>query len=274
MLTASSTRRDRCGSWVGWPRSLGVVGIVGCLAVAIGVWVVRPAVTDRAHEIVAIVDNGLQKTSDLTDTAATRLTTVSERLGSITGILDSVAGSPLVDTAVGTAIRNAISGFVEGPYANLKADLSGLREQVLSISDVVTQLDAAIPGIELPGVVTGTITDVDARLTSTGLDGPVGQPGGRQRRDHERADHPAVDPGRRDPGRGRRHRAGARHREDPDRRGPGSASTRPATGSTTPSPWASSSRASCSSTWRCSTCCCTSRAVAGWPRRGGLSPLP
>jgi hypothetical protein len=67
---------------------------------------------------------------------------------------------------VGTNIRTAISNFVEGPYANLKADMSGLREQILSISDVVTQLDAAIPGIELPGVVTGAITDVDARLTS------------------------------------------------------------------------------------------------------------
>ena len=152
---------------LGWLATIvGVIGIVGCLAVAIGVWVVRPAITDRAHEIIAIVDNGLQKTSDLTDTASTRLTTVSERLGNITGILDSVATSPLVDTAVGTNIRTAISSFVEGPYANLKADMSGLREQILSISDVVTQLDAAIPGIELPGVVTGAITDVDARLTS------------------------------------------------------------------------------------------------------------
>jgi hypothetical protein len=152
---------------LGWLATIvGVVGIVGCLAVAVGAWVVRPAVTDRAHEIVAIVDNGLQKTSELTDVATTRLTTVSEKLGSITSILDSVADSPLVDTAVGTAVRDAISGFVEGPYANLKADVSGLRERVLSIADVVTQLDAAIPGIELPGVVTDTITDVDARLTS------------------------------------------------------------------------------------------------------------
>jgi outer membrane murein-binding lipoprotein Lpp len=152
---------------LGWlATALGVIGVAVCLVVAVGVWVVRPPVTNKTHEIAAIATDGLQKVSDLTDVAAARLTTVSESLGNITSLLDSVATSPLVDTAVGTKVRDLVSGFVEGPYASLHQDVAGLRERLTSISDVVRRLDAAIPGIELPGVVTDTIDSVDEKLTN------------------------------------------------------------------------------------------------------------
>ena len=151
---------------LGWLATvLGVVGIVGCLAVAIGVWVVRPAVSDRVHEVAAIGSEGLTKADDLAVRAGDRLTKVSDRLTNIEGILDTVAGSSLIDTAVGTAIRDAVSGFAGGPFADLKESFSGLRERVVTLSSVVQRLDEAIPGIELPGVVTDTVTDIDARLT-------------------------------------------------------------------------------------------------------------
>ncbi len=152
--------------FLGWLATMsGVIGVIVCLVVAVGVWVVRPTVTDKTHEIAAIATEGLQKASDLTDVAADRLTKASDNLGNITALLDSVATSPLVDTAVGTKIRDLVSGFVEGPYANVHESVAGLRERLTSISEVVQRLDAAIPGIELPGVVTSTIDDVDSRLT-------------------------------------------------------------------------------------------------------------
>lgn len=158
--------------FLGWlATALGVIGVIVCLVVAVGVWVVRPAVTDKTHEIAAIATEGLQKASDLTDVATERLTKASDNLGNITSFLDSLATSPLVDTAVGTKIRDLVSGFVQGPYADVHETVTGLTERLLSISDVVQRLDAAIPGIELPGVVTSTIEDVDARLTQ--IDGTV-----------------------------------------------------------------------------------------------------
>ena len=151
---------------LGWlATALGVIGVVVCLVVAVGVWVVKTPIADKAHEIAAIATDGLQQVSDLTDVAAARLTTTSDNLGNITALLDSVATSPLVDTAVGTKIRDAVSGFVEGPYASLHQDVAGLRQRLLSISDVVQRLDTAIPGIDLPGVVTDAIDNVDQRLT-------------------------------------------------------------------------------------------------------------
>jgi hypothetical protein len=153
--------------FLGWLATiLGVMGIIVCLVAAVGVWVVKTPVANKAHEIAAIATEGLQKASDLTDVAAGRLTTTSDNLGNITALLDSVATSPLVDTAVGGKIRDAVSGFVEGPYASLHQDVAGLRERLTSISDVVRKLDAAIPGIELPGVVTSTIDSVDEKLTT------------------------------------------------------------------------------------------------------------
>lgn len=151
---------------LGWlAMVVGVIGVVICLVVAVGVWVVKPQVTDRAHEIVAIAHEGVQKADDLAVTASGHLTTVSEKLASIESLLTSVAGSPLVDTAVGTNIRNAVSGFVGGPYTDLMADVSGLVERVQGLSTTVQRLDAAIPGLELPGVVTGAVDDIDAKLT-------------------------------------------------------------------------------------------------------------
>ena len=152
--------------FLGWlATALGVIGVIVCLVVAVGAWVVKTPVTDKAHEVAAIATEGLQKASDLTDVAADRLTKASDNLGNITALLDSVAASPLVDTAVGTKIRDLVSGFVEGPYADVHESMSGLRERLTSIADVVQKLDTAIPGIELPGVVTSTIDDVDAKLT-------------------------------------------------------------------------------------------------------------
>lgn len=144
---------------------LGVIGIVVCLVVAVGVWVVRPAVTDKVNEIVAIGTEGLAKADDLAVVASDRLTTVSDRLANIQGTLDTVATSTLIDTAVGQAIRDAVSGFTSGPYAELRSSFAGLRERVVTLSGVVQRLDAAIPGIELPGIVTDAVDDVDARLT-------------------------------------------------------------------------------------------------------------
>ena len=158
--------------FLGWLATiLGVIGIIVCLVVAVGVWVVRPPVTDKTHEVAAIVTDGLQQVSDLTAVAADRLTKASDSLGNITSLLDSVAASPLVDTAVGTKVRDLVSGFVEGPYADVHQSVAGLRQRLTSIADVVQKLDAAIPGIELPGVVTSTIDDVDSKLTQ--LDGTV-----------------------------------------------------------------------------------------------------
>jgi len=153
--------------FLGWLATLlGVIGVVVCLVVAVGVWVVRPPVTDKTHEIAAIVTDGLQQVNDLADVATARLGKASDSLGNITALLDSVATSPLVDTAVGTKIRDLVSGFVEGPYASVHQDVAGLRQRLTSIAGVVQRLDAAIPGIELPGVVTDTIDNVDAKLTT------------------------------------------------------------------------------------------------------------
>lgn len=145
---------------------LGVIGCIACLVVALGGWVVRPMVSDKAHEIVALVDEGITKADTLAQTADGHLTDISGKLTTIQGLLTSVANSPIVDTAVGTRIRDAISGFIEGPYANVKTDVSGLLTQVESLSNTVQRLDAAIPGLELPGIVTGTVDDVAQKLTT------------------------------------------------------------------------------------------------------------
>jgi hypothetical protein len=152
---------------LGWLATVvGVIGVAICLVVAVGVWVVKPQVTDRAHEIVTIAHDAVQKADALAVTASGHLVTVSDKLTTIEGLLTSVAASPLVDTAVGTSIRNAISGFVGGPYANLKENVSGLVERVQGLSTVVQKLDAAIPGLELPGVATDAVDDIVAKLTT------------------------------------------------------------------------------------------------------------
>jgi hypothetical protein len=151
---------------VGWLAAiLGVVGLILCLVIAVGVWFVRPEVVSRVDRLATVAVEGLDHASALSADAEELVIQVRGRLDTLATTARSVATNPVVDAVVDRALNAAITNVVSGPWNRLQDRLGGMRERVVGIANVVQTLDDAIPFIELPGVVTGFVGDVDARWT-------------------------------------------------------------------------------------------------------------
>lgn len=152
---------------VGWLAAiLGAVGAVICLVIAVGVWVVKPEVESRVDTVAAAVTQGLEDAAALSADAGELLVQVSERLDTVASTAQTVAGNPIIDAVADRLLTGAITRVVSGPWNTLNDRLGGMRERVVGISDAVQAVDRVVPFIELPGTVTGVVTDVDARWTA------------------------------------------------------------------------------------------------------------
>ena len=150
---------------LGWlAMALGVIGIVAGIALAAGVWVIKPDIQARAHELVAAADRGLERATVLTDSVTTELADASARVGDVKARADELVAAPVVDPAVAASLSTTITDFVSGPYATLRGEYTALRERVSTVGEALRALDNAIPAVELPGTVTERLQEVDARL--------------------------------------------------------------------------------------------------------------
>ncbi len=152
---------------LGWLATImGVVGLIVCVVIAVGVWVVRPDIETRVDDVAVAVTQGLEDASALSADAIDLVTQVSERLDTVATTAQSVAGNPVIDAVADRLLTGAITNVVSGPWSSLQDRLGGMRERVVGISNAVQAVDEALPFIDLPNTVTGVINDVDARWTA------------------------------------------------------------------------------------------------------------
>jgi hypothetical protein len=152
---------------LGWLAAiLGVVGLVVCVVIAIGVWVVRPDIETRVDNVAFAVTQGLDDAAALSADAGELVAQVSERLDTVATTAQSVAGNPVIDAVANRLLTGVVTNVVSGPWNTLQDRLGGMRERVVGISNAVQAVDEALPFIELPGTVTGVVNDVDARWTA------------------------------------------------------------------------------------------------------------
>ena len=150
--------------FVGWAAAiLGVLGVVLCVVIAIGVWFVKPAIVTRVDHVATVAVDALERAGELSTSATELVVQVQERLETVATTASSVSGNVVLTAAADRLLNGTISNLVVGPWTELQARLSGMREQAVGLSTSVQALDEAIPFIELPGVVTGFVDDVDAR---------------------------------------------------------------------------------------------------------------
>jgi methyl-accepting chemotaxis protein len=112
------------------------------------------------------VTQGLEDAAALSADAGELLVQVSDRLDTVASTAQTVAGNPIVDAVANRLLTGAVTKVVSGPWNALQDRLGGMRERVLGISNAVQAVDEAVPFIELPGTITGVVTDVDARWTA------------------------------------------------------------------------------------------------------------
>jgi hypothetical protein len=150
---------------LGWlAMALGLVGIVIGIALALGVWVIKPNIQARTQELVAAADSGLERAGALTDAVAVKLVELSNRVQDVKAKADALAAAPVFDGTLATALGTAISDFVSGPYANLRADYAALKERVTNAGESLKALDDAFPAVTLPGTAMERLQEMDAQL--------------------------------------------------------------------------------------------------------------
>jgi DNA repair ATPase RecN len=160
--------------FLGWLAAiLGVIGLAVCLVIAVGVWFVRPEVVTRVDHVAFVTTDALERASTLSIQASELIVQVDERLDQVATTASSVSANPILDAAAERLLTGRIREMVAGPLTDLQGRLNAMREQAVGLSTSVQALDEAIPFIELPGVVTGFVDDVDARWTE--LDQRVGE---------------------------------------------------------------------------------------------------
>jgi hypothetical protein len=150
---------------LGWlAMVLGVIGIVAGIALASGVWVLKPDIEARAQELVTTADAALERSIALSDRVATRIDDASARAASIKTRADEIAAAPVIDPAVRTELATTIEGFITGPYADLQTEYVALRERAMAVGEALRTLDSVIDAVSLPGAVMERLQSIDETL--------------------------------------------------------------------------------------------------------------
>ena len=176
-------RRDRVLGTIG--QIVGVVGIVVCLLLVVGVIVGRGWAVGTVDDVAAAVDAQIAKADPLLTQASAKVGEISGRVSTVADIAAGIAADPSPGGAVADALRAGLA-TVSDRYQTLRSTYAGARESVQSMVDRLQTLDRLVPAISIPQGPVDALAALDARLQEfdakvTGLitidpgQGPVNQ---------------------------------------------------------------------------------------------------
>ncbi len=176
-------RRDRVLGTAG--QIVGVVGIVVCLLLAIGVIVGDAWAVGTVDDVAAAVDAKIAKAEPLLTQASTKVGEISGRVSTVADIAAGIAADPSPGGAVADTLRAGLAS-VSDRYQTLRTNYGDVRESVQSVVDRLEALDRLVPAISIPQGPADALETLDARLQEfdakvTGLitidpgQGPVNQ---------------------------------------------------------------------------------------------------
>src|SRR5262245_53759381 len=144
----------------------GIVGVVICVAIIVGVWIGRGAIASTVEGLAADVNGAFERAITVTDTVAGRLNEAASSVGSISTEADelSSSASPSSDRVAALQARVAELG---DKYRQLRTRYAEVRENVTSAVARLQSVSRFVPGISVPQGAVGGPTELDEALTST-----------------------------------------------------------------------------------------------------------
>jgi len=176
-------RRDRVLGTAG--QVVGVVGIVVCLLLVVGMVVGRSWAVGTVDDVTAAVDAQIAKADPLLTQASAKVGEISGRVGAVADIAAGIAANPSPGGSVADTLRAGLAS-VSDRYQTLRANYADVRETVVSMVDRLQTLGRIVPGVSIPQGPIDALSALDARLQAfdakvTGLitidpgNGPVNQ---------------------------------------------------------------------------------------------------
>jgi len=154
-------RRDRVLGTAG--QIAGVLGIVVCLLLVIGVIVGDGWAVGTVDDVAASIDAKIAKADPLLTQASAKVGEISGRVSTVADIAAGIAADPSPGGAVADALRAGLA-TVSDRYQTLRSNYAGVRESVQSVVDRLQTLDRLVPGISIPQGPADALAALDARV--------------------------------------------------------------------------------------------------------------
>jgi hypothetical protein len=160
--TAVSRPRQAAGAA---GQAAGVIGIVVCLLLIVGVILARGWLVDQVTGIEGSLDSAVAKGITLTDDASSRVSQVSGRVGAIADAASALSTNPNPAPELTQALLGQLSG-VSDRYLALRQSYAGAREVVVSGVDRLQTLDRLLPFFSLPQGPVDALQSLDTKAKS------------------------------------------------------------------------------------------------------------
>lgn len=142
---------------------LGVLGIVVCIALAVGVLLGRGWAVDEVDAVAAGVDAQLARVPPLLADADAAVTNVQDKVTVVSDAATAVADAPSVAPALSEALSTAVSGVSER-YLPLRASYAEMHANVTSALDRLALVDRLVPAISIPTGPVEAVAELDAKI--------------------------------------------------------------------------------------------------------------
>lgn len=149
---------------------VGIVGMVVCLALVVGVLLGRGYVTEAVDDVAGTLDAAVARTEPLLDKAASGVDLVAGKAGELAAAAEAVAVDPNATPAALQAVLDRL-GAVSQAYLELRGTYAGAREQVVSALDRLALIDRFVPGVSVPQGPIDLLASLDEKARS--IDGSI-----------------------------------------------------------------------------------------------------
>jgi hypothetical protein len=154
-------RRDRVLGTVG--QVVGIIGLVVCLVLAVGVVFGRGWAVGTVDDVAAAVDAKIAQAEPLLNQASARAGEISGRVSTVADLAAGIAADPSPGGAVADTLRSGLA-TVSDRYQTLRANYGDVRASVQSVVDRLQTLDRLVPAISIPQGPVDALAALDARL--------------------------------------------------------------------------------------------------------------
>ena len=149
---------------------VGIVGVVVCLALVVGVLLGRGWATGAVSDVASKVDATVARTQPLLDRAGSAVDEVAARAGEAAAAADAVSVDPNAAPQALQGILDKVSAVSER-YLELRSTYASAREQIVSALDRLAIIDRLVPGVSVPQGPIDLLASLDQKAQA--LDGRV-----------------------------------------------------------------------------------------------------
>ena len=153
----------------------GVVGVVLCVLLVVGLWFGRGWLSDRVDGVTAASEHATAHATELSGVAIGELEQRAVEVDGIEAAARQVAGDPAATSAMLQALASRLAPISDA-YRTTRGAYVSLREGVSSVLDTVQRLDRVVRSVDIPDSLGSSLSAIDARLAAmdAALTGVIG----------------------------------------------------------------------------------------------------